>query len=223
MAARQALVIGLGQFGMALCRALVDNGVEVVAVDRRADRVALAADFVGDCRQVDAMDEEQLALLAPTRRDVCVCAIGDDSRESSIIVTALLRQLGATRVLARANDRLHERILRLVGAHEVVNPEASFGERLAARLAHPDIRDEIELGDGLRITEVAVPTALVGRRLRELELPKRSGCTVVALRRGTGGGVGQLVPVDGETRPQEGDTLLLVGLQGAARRLLDRR
>ena len=221
MAARQVLVIGLGQFGMALCRSLVDNGVEVVAVDRRADRVALAADFVPDCRQVDGMDEEQLSALAPTSRDVCVCAIGDDSRESSIIVTALLRQLGATFVLARANDRLHERILRLVGAHEVVNPEQSFGERLAARLAHRGIHDEIELGDGLRITEVDVPSAFIGRRLRELELPRRSGCSIVALRRARDGGH-QLEQVDGETRPAPGDRLLVVGAEGAARRLLER-
>jgi trk system potassium uptake protein TrkA len=44
--------------------------------------------------------------------------------------------MGARRVIARANDDLHARILTLVGAHHVINPEREFGERFANQILH---------------------------------------------------------------------------------------
>ena len=164
---RQALVIGLGQFGLALARSLSASGVEVLAVDVLPERVQVAADAVSQAICCDAMDEEALARTAPASRDICVCAIGDEGREAAIIVTTLLRQLGAERVIARAGDELLERILRLVGAHEVVNPDKAFGERLARRLLYQGILEEVPLGEDLVMSEVRVPPALVGHRLAE--------------------------------------------------------
>ena len=83
-------------------------------------------------------------------------------------MTALLRQMGAPKIISRATDDLHERVLRLVGAHEVVNPERAYGERLATRLAHQGVADIIPLGDGLALTELIVPASFVGRSLIEL-------------------------------------------------------
>ncbi|MBC7172273.1 MAG: TrkA family potassium uptake protein, partial [Polyangiaceae bacterium] len=128
--ARQAIVIGLGQFGMAVARALSERRVEVLAIDLSEDRVRAVAPFVAEAAAFDATNEEALARTSPERRDLCVCAIGDESRESSIICTAMLRQMGAPRIVARANDPMHERILGLVGAHRVVNPEREYGQRI---------------------------------------------------------------------------------------------
>jgi hypothetical protein len=110
MQAPQIMIIGLGQFGMALTRSLMAHGGEVLAIDRNPSRVEEAAAFAAQAMCFDAADEAELQRVAPARRDYCVCAIGDESRESSIIVTALLRQLGAPRVIARATDSVHERI-----------------------------------------------------------------------------------------------------------------
>lgn len=206
--ANQAVVIGLGQFGMALARALSRNGSEVLAVDVREDHIAEIAPHVADAIQVDAMDEEALARLAPARRDICVCAIGDDNREASIIVTALLRQLGAPHIIARATDDLHARILTLVGAHEVIHPERSFGERLAARLALRNVISMMPLGEHLSLTELTVPASFVGRTLEELALPRRFGVTVCAVRREGGGGSGSVLP---QARvPLRADEILVV-------------
>ncbi|MCB9665676.1 MAG: TrkA family potassium uptake protein [Alphaproteobacteria bacterium] len=221
MARQQALVIGLGQFGMAVARALVDNGVEVLAVDRRADRIQAAAAFATNASQLDATDEAQLAELAPTSRDLVIVAIGDESREASIMVTALLRQMGTRRVLARATDDLHARILRLVGAHEVVHPERAFGERLASRLSFRGILDVLPLGADLAITELQAPQAFVGSSLKELGLPGRFQVTVVALRRQQEG-AGRLLLPRADTVVQADDVLVLVGPPRAAHELADR-
>lgn len=210
----QALVVGLGQFGMALARSLVQHGVEVVAVDRRQDRVHLAAEFATEAVRADAQDEEQLARLAPARRDLCVVSIGDESLEASILVTALLRQMGAQRVVARATNELHQRILSLVGAHEVVNPEASYGAQLAARVAHRGLIGELQLGEDLVVSEVEVPPAFAGRSLMELELPRRFGVTVVVIRRAQRGGEQIAYPTAYEIL-SKGDVMVCVSSPGA--------
>ena len=180
---KQAIVVGLGQFGLALVRSLSQRGVEVLAVDENEERVRAAAPLAASAVCFDATDEAALGRAAPARRDLTVCAIGDESREASIICTALLRQMGARHVVARATDELHERILRLVGAHEVVNPERAFGERFATRLLYRSVIDEVPLGEDLVITEIRPPKAFVGRTLVELALPRHYGITVVATRR----------------------------------------
>lgn len=216
---RQALVVGLGQFGMALARSLADVGVEVLAVDRDRDRVERAAEDVADALCLDATDEDAIAEARPADRDVCICAIGDESRDASIVVTALLRQLGAKRVVARATDALHARILRLVGAGEVVNPEEAFGARYARHLLYAEIRDEIALGDKLVLSEVVAPEAFVGRSLAELALPRRHGVTVVAVRRGDDGGVE--LP-DASSRIRQGELLVVVSRPGAVAAMMER-
>lgn len=205
MKRKQVLVIGLGQFGYSLVRSLATAGVEVIAVDRVIEKTRQVAAFATSVACVDATDESELATLAPERRDACVCAIGDESRESSIICTTLLRQLGARRVLARATDPVHERILGLIGAHEVINPESIIGQRVAMRLAHEGIRDELTLGPDLAVTEIIAPIATVGHGLSALDLPGRYEVTVAAIRRGQ-----ELVMPRGNVVVEEGDALVLV-------------
>lgn len=182
---QQVLIIGLGQFGMSLARTLSEKGAEVLAVDRSKSLVEEAAAFVTEVIMVDATDESELARLEPARRDCCVCAIGDDSKEASIICTALLRQMGAPWVIGRANNAMHRRILQLVGAHLVVNPEEEFGRRFANRLVNRHVISDMPLGEDLHLTELSIHPSMVGKSLIELALPKRFGIMVVAIRRGT--------------------------------------
>ncbi|MCB9692259.1 MAG: TrkA family potassium uptake protein [Alphaproteobacteria bacterium] len=219
MARQQVLVVGLGQLGMALARSMSAHGAEVVALDKDPDRVQRVAGEVTEALVLDAMDEDELAQLRPGTRDLCICAIGDESREASIVVTALLRQMGAKRVVARATDVMHERILTLVGAHEVVNPERMMGERLASRLCLRGVLDTLPLGRGLEITELEAPVTMVGRTLEELKLRRRAGLTVLAVRREGAGEDGVVLP-EADTRIERGDVVVVVGRPAAARELL---
>jgi trk system potassium uptake protein TrkA len=212
------LIIGLGQFGMSLARTLTELGVEVLAVDSDRQLVQTAGGFATEAACFDASDEDSLARADPSRRDLCVCAIGNEAREASIIVTALLRQMGAQRIVARATDDLTERILRLVGAHQIVNPERAFGERLANRLLYRDIVEELPLGDDLVITELRPPPALVGRSLAQLRLLERFNVNVVALRSATAGAT---ITPDLERPLASEDILVLVSRPESIRKLLE--
>ena len=217
---KQTLVIGLGQFGMALARALTQHGSEVLAVDNDERHINDIAPHVADAVLMDAMDEDALASLAPSQRDTCVCTIGDDNREGSIVVTALLKQLGAPHIIARATDDLHARILSLVGAHEVISPERNYGERLAIRLSWRNVVNVMQLGGNLALTEISVPESFWGRTLAELELPKRFKVMVSAIRHQAKTGMQASIP-DPHQPLKRGDILMVVSTEHDARQLTE--
>jgi trk system potassium uptake protein TrkA len=213
---KQALVVGLGRFGMSLARSLADRGVEVLAVDADPKRVEDAAEVVAESAVFDATDEDELARAQPAARDLCVCAIGDESHEASILCTALLRQMGAPRIVSRANSKLHGRILKMVGAHEVVNPLEDFGERFADKFVYQRLKGELALGNDLVVAEVEAARDLVGKTLAELRLPSRLGVTVVATRTD---GVGGVKLPTGEQTIQDNDILIVVAKREALSKL----
>jgi len=214
---QQVLIIGLGQFGMSLARALSEKDVEVLGVDKRKHLVEEASAFVTEAVAMDATDEGELAKLEPGKRDSSVCAIGEDSREASIICTAMLRQMGSPLVIARANDAMHRRILQLVGAHQIINPEQEFGKRFANRLIYKNVIVDTNIGDDLHLTEIAIQPSMAGKNLVELALPKRFGITVVGLRRGARGKIRHPSPQD---PLHEEDTLIIVSTEEAIPKLV---
>lgn len=217
---KQALVIGLGQFGMSLARSLSELRVEVLAVDRNPALLTRSAEFAAESASFDATDEAALASAAPGKRDFCIVAMSAH-RESSIICTALLRQLGAPYVIARAADPVHARILRLVGAHEVVNPDESWGQRMARRLLYRGLMNAIPLGDGLTIVEMQTPAAFVNKTLLDLELPKRFGIAVVAIRRSADSGPGRLEFPRADAPLGADEALVLVASEPAMEQVME--
>jgi trk system potassium uptake protein TrkA len=216
---KQVIVIGLGQFGLAIASSLAARGVEVLAIDAELELVEAAAPFVTEAVCFDATDEKALMRAAPEARDACVVAIGDRSRDASIIATALLKQLGARRVVARANNDIHARILRLVGADQVVNPQREFGERFASRILHQNVLGAMSLGEDLVISELIAPESFVGQTIAALALPKRFGVTIVALRHANRG---RILTPEPDERIRSGDMLVVVSREGAVADLVER-
>jgi trk system potassium uptake protein TrkA len=212
--AQQILIIGLGQFGMALAHALSEKGAEVLAVDRNRGKVEEASEFVAEAVAIDATDETELLRLQPAQRDAVVCAIGDSNKEASIICTALLRQMGVRHIISRANDKVHKRILQLVGAHEIITPELEFGKRFAAKMLYRNILADTTLGEDLLLTELCPPASMIGKNLIQLELPKKFDVIVAAIRRGD-----KLQRPDPMEKLTADDRLIIVSSEEAIARL----
>ncbi len=214
--ANQVMIIGLGRFGMALARTLSEKGAEVLAVDSDRELVEEAAAFCTEAIAIDATDEVELARLNPGSRDAVVCAIGDDSKEASIMCTALLRQMGVPLIITRAGDKMHRRILQQVGAHMVINPEQEFGKRFANRILYRDVVAENNFAGDFQLTEIFIQPSMVGKTLVQLELPKRFGILVAAIRRGT---PPQILQPSPHEPLQENDQLLVVSREDAIEKL----
>jgi trk system potassium uptake protein len=176
-------VIGLGQFGRSVARQLVREGNAVLAVDRDPERAQLLGEEVDAVMVADATVEAALAELGLERMTCVVVAMGTTAKETSIMVTALLRQRGIPKIVSRAFDELHGRVLLAVGAHEIVSPEHDMGARLARHLSQPNVEDEIVLGMHDMLAAVHTPHALVGARARGAEPLARHDLEVLAVVR----------------------------------------
>lgn len=212
--AQEYVVIGLGHFGRAVAQRLSVLGQSVLVIDQDQDRVQEIADQVAAAVSGDSTDERTLRDLGVDSMACAVVAIGADSMEASILTVALLHQLGVPRIIARSVNELHARVLRSVGAHEVLNPEAETGQRLAARMAQPSIREQLELGDAI-LAEVEVPALFLGKNLRDLDIRKRYQISVMAIKRGSQ----LLANPTAEEVFASGDFLVVLGSQAAVRAL----
>lgn len=211
---KQIMIIGLGQFGMALAQTLAERGVEVMAVDISQEKVDIASNFVPHAVAVDATDENALAKLLPAQRDSVICAMGSSAKESAIICTALLRQLGCKHIVARAGSATYRRILFMVGAHEVIIPEQDYGRRFATHLLYRNMIADNESSSELDLTEIKLPPFMVGKTLIELALPRKYGIIVAAIRH-----KGVLNRPDPEKVLEEDDMLLIVSDESSIEKL----
>ena len=101
---KSILLIGLGRFGRHMAMKLQQLHHEVLAIDRREQRVNDALSFVTNAQIGDSTNESFIASLGVRNFDLCVVAIGDDF-QSSLETTALLKEHGAPFVLSRATRK----------------------------------------------------------------------------------------------------------------------
>ncbi len=105
-----------------------------MAVDMRMEQVESLKDRLAYAVEVDATDVEALRSIDAQSCAAAVVAVGEDF-ESAVLAVAALKELGIARVIARARDSRQARILRAVGASEVIEVETEVGRRLAEQLA----------------------------------------------------------------------------------------
>ena len=180
---KQFIVVGLGRFGRAIAETLCQDGEEVLGVDRRMDVVEEMRDVLTHAVQLDAMDRDALSALGVQDFDVAFVTMGSDIRASGTIVM-LLKELGAKKVIAKAQDEFHGRMLEKLGADRVLFPERDMGRRIAHNLVSKDIIDYLELSPDYSLAEIRPKPEWIGHPLKELMLRSRLGINVVAVRNG---------------------------------------
>ena len=202
---KQYIVIGLGRFGRAIAETLCAAGEEVLGVDRRMDLVEDMRDVLTQTIQLDAMDRDALEALGIPDFDTAFVTMGADIRASGTIVLQL-KELGARRVVAKAQDEFHGRMLEKLGADEVLFPERDMGRRVAHNLVTGDIIDGLELSSEYSMAEIRPKADWVNHSLAELSLRNKHGINVIAIKRGEA--LNAMPQPD--TVIDEGDRLLVV-------------
>ncbi len=177
-------VVGIGRFGTAVCRELIRNGADVLAVDssERAIEELRQLEPSIEARVVDSTDEESMREAGVLEMGTVVVGISKPI-EASITTTLIAKDTEGSRVgqvIARATSDLHERMLTRVGADRVVFPSRMQGERLGLELVRPNLIERLELDDRTGIDEIKVPEIFIGRSLRDLNLRKNYLVNVLA-------------------------------------------
>ncbi|MBI4202653.1 MAG: TrkA family potassium uptake protein [Chloroflexi bacterium] len=184
--AKQAVVIGLGRFGISLAQELYHLGFDVLGIDKSEQVVKDLEGQLTTVVQGDATSESVLRELGVANYDLAIISIGADI-EASILSTLLAKNLGIPQVVARSNNPLHARTLERIGADKVINPEQDAGVRLAHALFNPDVQDYLSVTSSFGISRFRPPERLIGMTLEEAGLGgtrDRYGITVLAIRRG---------------------------------------
>ncbi|MGP1673797.1 MAG: potassium channel family protein [Candidatus Limnocylindrales bacterium] len=176
------LVVGLGRFGNAVALELMSLGHEVLAVDRDEATVNDIAPEVTHAAQLDASDEDALKAVGAGDFEYAIVAISS-STEASIFATMALKNLGVSKVIAKAATTLHGAILERVGADRVVYAEREMGQRVAHSLSIPGIVDYLDVAPRFGMIKIRPPAAWVGRTFKDLDLGKMQ-LSPVGLRRG---------------------------------------
>jgi trk system potassium uptake protein TrkA len=178
---KSILLIGVNRFGSLLARQFFDLGHQVMAVDRDEERINSVLPYVTDAQIGDSTSESFLRSLGGPGFDVCIVTIGSDF-QSSLETTSMLKELGAKFVVSRADREIQAKFLLKNGADEVLNPEKQIARWAAIRYGSNHILDYISLDEDHAIYDVSVPQDWVGRSIGQIDIRKRYGINILAVR-----------------------------------------
>lgn len=173
-------VFGLGRYGKAVAKELVDNGAEVLAVDVNEELVNDAIADIPYCKCADITEPEVIKQLGIANIDVVIIAMAS-SLEASVMATMLCKEIGVKIVIAKCATDMDCKILSKVGADRVVFPESESGIRLAKNLLSSGFVDIMDLSTDVSMIELEVRPEWDGKSLLELNLRKKYSINVVAI------------------------------------------
>lgn len=203
------LVIGLGRFGSNVANVLYDNGHDVLAVDSDVSEVQAIIDqkLVANAIQLDCTDSSSLKRLDLEKFDAAVVAIGS-SIEDSVLIAANLKELGVSKIVAKASNSMHGKILERIGVDAIVYPEAEMGRSVARQLIGLNFLEEFALNENFSIAEIALPKEYIGQTILETDIRSKHHLNILAIRRA--GGHFSVSP-SANTSLQKDDYLLVMG------------
>lgn len=180
---KSILVIGLGRFGRHMAKKFSEQNNDVMAIDINEERINNVLSVVTNALIGDATNERFMETIGVRDFDLCVVAIGDNF-QSSLETTALLKDLGAKFVLARASRDVHAKFLLRNGADDVIYTEKETAERLAVKYGSDNIFNYIELNDEYSIYEIAVPSSWLNKSILKVNVRSKYGISILATKQG---------------------------------------
>lgn len=177
------LLIGLGRFGLHIAKKLHELGHEVMAVDVNEERINQVVPYVTDAQIGNSANEEFLKSLGINNFDLCIVTISDDF-QSSLETTSLLKELGAKKVVSRAERDGQAKFLLRNGADEIVYPEKQLASWMAIKYSADHILDYIEIDNEHAIFEVSVPKDWIGKTIGEIDIRKKYGINILGIKDG---------------------------------------
>lgn len=175
-------IIGLGTFGAKTATRLFEKGAEVIAIDNNPELVDRIKDRVTHAICIDVTDEKAVRSTNISEVDVAIVGIGDNI-ETSILAVAMLRKLGVGKIIARATNKLHEHVLKDIGASEIIKVEEEMGEIIASKVIAPHVLQRYNFAAGYSIVEIKLGKRYEGKTLVESQIRQNYFLNIVALQK----------------------------------------
>ena len=200
------LIVGLGRFGEALARGLLEQGIEVLAVDFDEDIVQRLSGEIPNVVQADGTSARALRQVGAEQFTRAVVAIATNIEASVLATLALIDELKIPTVWAKALSMEHAKILERVGVQRVIQPENDMGQRTARSIARR-VTDYFHVEDDFALVEMEAPDHYVGRPMGEMGIRAKFGVTIVSIKPPGG----EFQHADQTTVLQPGELILLAG------------
>ncbi|MBI3814633.1 MAG: TrkA family potassium uptake protein [Nitrospinae bacterium] len=178
---RRFVVIGLGMFGFYVAKTLYEKGHEVTAIDKNKEIVQKIKEFSTQAVVADATDKDTLTALGVQDADVAVIGLGT-SLDASVLVTLYLKEMGVKEIVAKAITEDHGKILRTIGATEIIFPEKDIAIKVSRSISSPNLLDYLPLAEGYSIVEIAPSNDFIGKSIRDLQLRNRYTVQIIAVK-----------------------------------------
>ncbi|MFW5889235.1 MAG: potassium channel family protein [Bacillota bacterium] len=207
MAKQSFAVIGLGRFGRALVEELIKLEADVLVIDKDYDKIEKVGKSLTNTVCLNSTDVEALKEVGISNYDKVVVATGIDV-EDSILTTLILLDLGVKDVYVKIQSEYHAKVVEKLGVNHdhLIWPEKSSGIRLAKVLVSNSFLDFLELDENYSFITINATKKVVGKTLLELDIRKKFGVNIVAIRRDNN----ILIPSSNSPFEKK-DELLLVG------------
>ncbi len=168
------IVAGGGKVGFYLARALLNEGHEVLVVEKNKRKSASISEELGSVVMLGNADEARtLEEAGANRADVVVAVTGDDE-DNLVICQVAKHKFKVDRTIARINNPKNETIFKLLGIDATVSStnliQAQIEQELPSQaLIHHFLLQNV----GLELVEgvVSSNSPVVGRPLKDVELP----------------------------------------------------
>ncbi|HEY4532851.1 MAG TPA: TrkA family potassium uptake protein [Fusobacterium sp.] len=180
---KQYLVIGLGRFGTSVAKTLYESEQEVMAVDVSED---LVQDIINDYKVENAMvldgtDLTSLQEIGAQNFDTAFVCMRN--LEASILTTLNLRELGISKIIAKAGSREHGKVLEKIGASKIVYPEEYMGRRIAQLVMEPNMIEHLRFSSDFLLAEIKAPNLFWNKTLIELNVRNKYNANIVGIRK----------------------------------------
>ncbi len=203
---KQFAILGLGRFGQSIAKTLVDNGCDVLCVDKNIDAVNEMSKYASNVTRADVADVHAMSALGLNNFDVVIIAIGENM-EAGIMATLIAKEMGVQNVITKAKNEIQKSILQKVGADRVVLPEKDMGIRIATSLITSNIIDFISLSDKFTIAEIEPRKEWIDVSLKKSNIRAEHRLNVVAIKRNND----IIVSPKAEEIIQKDDILVIIG------------
>ena len=177
----KCIIIGLGNFGMALAQRLTALGYEVIGVDKDIDRVNQYKDSIKNTICLDISNEQAAKTLPLKDADLCIVTLGKDAG-ASILAVAILKQNQARRIVARAVSELHKTILQAMGITEIIQLEKEYADFFANKTELNTSIYSYRITPDYYIYETRLPAPFIGQKLGDIQLEKEFSLKLVAIK-----------------------------------------
>ncbi len=179
---KQFLVVGLGDFGREMALTLTSLGSEVIVIDNKAINIENIKDSVAQALLLNSTDEAALRSLDLQNVDTAIVAIGEHL-ESSILTTAILKDLGVGKIIARANTQRHAKILERVGADKTISPEVQMARQVARSLVAQHILERVELDEEHSLVTMHTPRRYWGQKIIHTGIRRDFNVMIIGIQR----------------------------------------